>query len=146
MSSLSLSGFLITSLLIKDRESAAYYHDFYWKRALRILPVYLLCLAGVLLFVPGSARFALLALLFVANFARVFHVQPEGPFWSLAIEEQFYIFWPTLVRRRSVEAIGWWAAGIGGTWRSCCVWLRRFCITRITTSHFSGVMGLRRER
>ena len=33
-----LSSFLITSLLIKDRTSPSFYQDFYWKRALRILP------------------------------------------------------------------------------------------------------------
>jgi peptidoglycan/LPS O-acetylase OafA/YrhL len=107
-----LSGFLITSLLIRDRESPAYYKDFYWKRALRILPLYLLCLLGVLFFIPGSGAYVLMAALFVVNFANVFHVSTSGPFWSLAIEEQFYLVWPTVVRRRSVSSLSYWAIAI----------------------------------
>ena len=110
-----LSGFLITSLLIRDRESPSYYRDFYWKRALRILPVYFACLLGILLFIPGSRGYVLLAALFIANFANVFHIEPAGPFWSLAVEEQFYLIWPTLVRRRSVHQLRNWAIGIIGT-------------------------------
>lgn len=108
-----LSGFLITSLLIQDRDSSAYYRNFYWKRALRILPLYILCLVGVYLFVPGSHAYVLLAALFVVNFSQVFHVVSTGPFWTLAIEEQFYLLWPTVVRRRSVSQLVRWSAGIG---------------------------------
>ncbi len=107
-----LSGFLITSLLIRDRESPAFYRDFYWKRALRILPLYILCLLGVLLCIPHSGGSVLLSALFIANFANVFHVQATGPFWSLAIEEQFYLLWPTVVRRRSISTLGHWALAI----------------------------------
>jgi len=108
-----LSGFLITSLLIKDRASTSYYQDFYWKRALRILPLYILCLLGVVLFVPHARAEALLSAFFIVNFAQLFHVVTEGPFWTLAIEEQFYILWPTVVRRRSVEQLTRWALVIG---------------------------------
>jgi peptidoglycan/LPS O-acetylase OafA/YrhL len=107
-----LSGFLITSLLIRDRTNAAYYKDFYWKRALRILPLYLVCLLGVLFFIPGAAGYVVLSALFIANFANVFHVMAHGPFWSLAIEEQFYLIWPTVVRRRSVDTLSHWAIAI----------------------------------
>jgi Predicted acyltransferases len=108
-----LSGFLITSLLIQDRESPSFYRNFYWKRVLRILPLYILCLIGVYLFVPGSHAYVLLAALFVVNFAQVFHVVSTGPFWTLAIEEQFYLIWPTVVRRRTVPQLIRWSAGIG---------------------------------
>ncbi len=108
-----LSGFLITSLLIEDRASPAYYRNFYWKRVLRILPLYVLCLVGVYLFVPNSHSYVLLAALFVVNFAQVFHVASMGPFWTLAIEEQFYLLWPTVVRRRSVPQLIRWSVGIG---------------------------------
>lgn len=110
-----LSGFLITSLLIQDRSSSAYYRNFYWKRVLRILPLYILCLAGVYLFVPDSHAYVLMAALFVVNFAQVFHVPAVGPFWTLAIEEQFYLLWPTVVRRRSVAQLTRWSIGIGLT-------------------------------
>jgi peptidoglycan/LPS O-acetylase OafA/YrhL len=108
-----LSGFLITSILIDSRKSSAYYHDFYWKRALRILPLLLLCLLGVYLFIPGSKTYVILSALFVSNFASVLHVQTTGPFWTLAIEEQFYLLWPTVVRRRSVSQLKRWAVGVG---------------------------------
>jgi peptidoglycan/LPS O-acetylase OafA/YrhL len=108
-----LSGFLITSLLIKDRTSTSYYQDFYWKRGLRILPLYLLCLLGLALFVPHSGSEVLLSALFLANFAQVFHITSAGPFWTLAIEEQFYILWPTVVRRLSVDKLTRWALAIG---------------------------------
>ncbi|HTH53861.1 MAG TPA: acyltransferase [Edaphobacter sp.] len=107
-----LSGFLITSLIIRDRESPDFYRDFYWKRALRILPLYAFCTIGLLIFIPGSGRFVLLCLFFIANFANVFHVSSIGPFWTLAIEEQFYLLWPTIVRRRSVASLRHWALGI----------------------------------
>jgi peptidoglycan/LPS O-acetylase OafA/YrhL len=110
-----LSGFLITSLLLPARESPAYYHDFYWKRALRILPLYILCMLGVLFFVPGSRGYVILCALFLSNFAWLFHVGTAGPFWTLAIEEQFYLIWPTVVRRRSVAELRHWALGIGLT-------------------------------
>ena len=108
-----LSGFLITSLLIDARASSAYYPNFYWKRALRILPLYLVCLLGVLLFIPGSRTYVILSALFISNFAWLFHVGSAGPFWSLAIEEQFYLIWPTLVRRRSVAQLQRWALAVG---------------------------------
>jgi peptidoglycan/LPS O-acetylase OafA/YrhL len=108
-----LSGFLITSLLIAARKSPAYYRDFYWKRALRILPLYILCLLGVLTMIPGAATYVFLSAIFLANFAPLFHIINVGPFWTLAIEEQFYLAWPTVVRRRSVEQIQHWTLVIG---------------------------------
>jgi peptidoglycan/LPS O-acetylase OafA/YrhL len=108
-----LSGFLITSLLLKARPRPAYYRDFYWKRALRILPLYMLCLLGVLFLVPGSRDFVILSAIFLANFAHVLHVHGTGPFWTLAIEEQFYLLWPTVVRRRATRELQRWALVIG---------------------------------
>jgi peptidoglycan/LPS O-acetylase OafA/YrhL len=109
----ALSGFLITSLLIEDRESPHYYRNFYWKRALRILPLYIACMLGVLAFLPGSGHYVLIAALFIANFASVFHLDASGPFWTLAIEEQFYLLWPTVVRHRSIAIIGRCAVVVG---------------------------------
>ena len=108
-----LSGFLITSLLIEARSQSSYYHDFYWKRALRILPLYAVCLLGVLFLIPGMRGYVVLSALFLSNFASVFHIAGDGPFWTLAIEEQFYLLWPTVVRRRSVTQVRRWAVFIG---------------------------------
>jgi len=108
-----LSGFLITSLLIEARPDTSYYHDFYWKRALRILPLYAVCLLAVLLLYPGSRGYVLLSALFISNFSSVLHVSSNGPFWTLAIEEQFYLLWPTVVRRRSIAQVQNWAVCVG---------------------------------
>ena len=97
-----LSGFLITSLLVLDRGSPHFYWNFYWKRALRIFPLYLVALACLLAFSPQSWRYVLLAFFFIANFTPVFHVVSSGPFWTLAIEEQFYLIWPRFAAGLSV--------------------------------------------
>ncbi len=115
-----LSGFLITSLLIKARHSPHYYHDFYWKRALRVLPLYFVCLLCVALFQRSAMGYVVLAAVFLANFASVLHVASTGPFWTLAIEEQFYIAWPTVLRKRSINELQHWALVIG----LLCVGLR----------------------
>ena len=107
-----LSGFLITSVLIQDRRVDRYYQDFYWKRALRIVPLYVVMLAIVAL-TMHQAAYVWMSLFFVVNFASVFHVVGFGPFWSLAIEEQFYLVWPTVVRRKNVSAVRQWALVLG---------------------------------
>ena len=107
-----LSGFLITSLLIQDREGPRYYQDFYWKRALRILPLYFVCLL-VMLAVHHNVGAVVLAMLFLANFSNVFHMEAFGPFWTLAIEEQFYLLWPTIIRRQRRHRILFWALFLG---------------------------------
>jgi peptidoglycan/LPS O-acetylase OafA/YrhL len=109
-----LSGFLITSILITERTSKTYYQDFYWKRALRILPLYILTLLGAWIYLRQTA-YTFLALAFLVNFAGLLHLHliEPGPFWSLGIEEQFYLIWPTLVRRLDVRRILRWSIGIG---------------------------------
>lgn len=100
-----LSGFLITSLLLLDRASPNYYWNFYWKRVLRILPLYLVVLICLVAVMPQSWRYALLSLVFLANFAQLFHIASAGPFWTLAIEEQFYLLWPQFARRLTVSGL-----------------------------------------
>lgn len=109
-----LSGFLITSILLGERRSPRYYHDFYWKRALRILPLYIVMLAIAWIFLRQTT-YTLMALAFVVNFAGFAHVHliEAGPFWSLGIEEQFYLLWPTLVRRFDVRHVLRWSIVLG---------------------------------
>ena len=80
----ALSGYLITSILLQERRSSRYYQDFYWKRALRILPIYMVSLLGVSIFLHQTAYVAMAAV-FVVNFAGVLHVHGFGPFWTLSI-------------------------------------------------------------
>ncbi len=98
-----LSGYLITSLLLKDRNRPAYFRDFYWKRVFRILPALLLVLGITYLLGYTSVTTIVLALLFVQCFDHLLHLQTTGPFWSLSIEEQFYFLWPAVVRKLSAR-------------------------------------------
>ncbi len=107
-----LSGFLITSLLLQDRSSENFYHNFYWKRALRILPLYLISLSAVWLLIQNSTGGVILGALFLANFASIFHVQLGGPYWTLAIEEQFYLIWPRFVRKLPTQQVKALSIGI----------------------------------
>ena len=97
-----LSGFLITGILLDSRQKPDYFRRFYFRRALRILPAFYATLLA--LFAGGwiSFRFILISVLFLANFAAGLSIGPGyGTFWSLAVEEHFYLLWPVLVRRCS---------------------------------------------
>lgn len=100
-----LSGFLITGILYDTRQDPGYYKKFYARRALRIFPVYYLYAA--ILFVIGRGwRLGHLSFLFYVGYPvaliwpslieislRITHL------WSLALEEQFYLVWPWVVKR-----------------------------------------------
>lgn len=104
-----LSGFLITSSLLELKSKERFFVNFYGRRTLRIFPLYYLSL--VLIFVVFSftdakaiealGSYKIFYYLFAQNwiFALSLTQVPEyiGQFWSLAIEEQFYILWPILV-------------------------------------------------
>ena len=107
-----LSGFLITSLLFRDKEEKKFYQNFYWKRLLRIGPVFLVAL-GITLALH-ELRYALLSVFFLANFAPPFNILGTAPFWSLAIEEQFYLLWPTVIRRAGPNRIAVYATCLAG--------------------------------
>lgn len=97
-----ISGFLITYLLLKEyaQTGALSVRNFYARRGLRILPVYLMYLGVVFVlqtFTPlrqfGSAWAANFT--FTTNFVPL--VWPTGHLWSVAVEEQFYLLWPILL-------------------------------------------------
>jgi peptidoglycan/LPS O-acetylase OafA/YrhL len=115
-----LSGFLITSILIDTKHTTGYFRNFYIKRVLRIFPLYygtLLAFFLLLFIKQGNAVIfkALPYFTYVPNITwtilnkwPVDYLSPLNHFWSLAIEEQFYIFFPLVVyfvRDRSLPTI-----------------------------------------
>ena len=107
-----LSGFLITGILLDSKREPSYFKNFYARRALRILPLYYSVLLFMFVLVPllrpaeGHAIFERSSPwwaypLFLQNFLIAVPTQAVGPLgvsWSLAIEEQFYLLWPLVVR------------------------------------------------
>jgi len=110
-----LSGFLIGGILIDARDSPHYFRAFYMRRVHRILPIYYLWIllyavivSAAVLGAPNpfsvSARDLLqvpVQLLFLQNLQFALYPFQFAWFvvtWSLAVEEQFYIFAPPLIR------------------------------------------------
>jgi peptidoglycan/LPS O-acetylase OafA/YrhL len=100
-----LSGFLITGVLMDAKGRPSYYRNFYLRRALRILPAYLALIAILILVGWLQFKSAMVALLFVANYDYFLFFGGYGPLWSLSVEEQFYLIWPTIVGRVSTRAL-----------------------------------------
>jgi peptidoglycan/LPS O-acetylase OafA/YrhL len=123
-----LSGFLITGILYDTRSSSRYFSVFYARRTLRIFPLYYACLALVFIagpwlltrrhleeFIvpairPDTQAFAWCYVLnWLVGLRSFGAICPFiHPFWSLSIEEQFYLVWPLVVRysrRRTLVGI-----------------------------------------
>jgi peptidoglycan/LPS O-acetylase OafA/YrhL len=105
-----LSGFLITTKLLAARDDAHPFRDFYVRRTLRIFPLYYAVVFVVLVVIPAiaavpyaNASQQLSYWFYYANFRHdtlpTEHIAPIGHFWSLAIEEQFYLLWPLVILR-----------------------------------------------
>ena len=114
-----LSGFLITGILLEAKQSAAYFKNFYARRCLRIWPLYYSLLIFMFLVVPhlhpSDARNIFERSspwwaypIFLQNFLVAVPAEAAGALgvtWSLAIEEQFYLVWPLIVRYFSSSQI-----------------------------------------
>lgn len=118
-----LSGLLITGILLDTKDSPGYFKNFYVRRCLRIWPLYyslLLFMFVLIRFISASQARAVLQQsspwwaypLFLQNFLVPQSINAAGPLavtWSLAIEEQFYLVWPFIVRFLSATQLRWLA-------------------------------------
>ncbi len=114
-----LSGYLITGLLLDGRAAPDRARRFYTRRALRIFPLYYATLVLVFVLVP-TFRLPFFSIIprhaatyqstahelawfwpYLSNWyiglARPWRPGPLTHFWSLAVEEQFYLIWPLIV-------------------------------------------------
>ncbi len=123
-----LSGYLIGGILYHTRNREGFFKVFYFRRILRVFPVYYLTLTAILLFfvihrmqVDG---YFWLHYLYVQNLFPGYEARMNGSvgmthFWSLAVEEQFYLLWPLIVWRfRDRTKLIWICSGLIAT---CCV-------------------------
>jgi len=136
-----LSGFLIGGILVDAKESVNYYRTFYIRRVFRILPIYFfLILLGFLLVELGAHTGGAMSgislhpapwryyLTFTQNFYFARHSDVLSYLqvtWSLAVEEQFYLTLPLLVRRLDKDKLLAVAVGMVvfiGVLRSVLYW------------------------
>ncbi len=109
-----LSGFLITGILVDSKGREQYFKSFFAKRALRIFPLYYLTLITIFVLIattnisylnPAFDKRHLQSSIYYLTFTQNLYFAFNGwgvtdilnHFWSLAIEEQFYLFWPFII-------------------------------------------------
>jgi peptidoglycan/LPS O-acetylase OafA/YrhL len=126
-----LSGFLITGILFDTRNDSRFFRRFFVRRSLRIFPVFYLLCAILLLLTPVFHYqwhwLQLTFLVYLGNFFAnhnfsLYEVASRnhpaarvliGHFWSLCVEEQFYLLWPLVVWSvRDRIRLLWTASGI----------------------------------
>ncbi len=108
-----LSGFLITGILCDAKDGVHYFQNFYMRRVLRIFPLYYGFLLVLFVLVPVEHQFSPLIRKqmgeqvwfwsYLTNFDYALTSHPLindfhlAHFWSLAVEEQFYLVWPAVI-------------------------------------------------
>ena len=102
-----LSGFLITRILINNVQNSGSIKNFYIRRVLRIFPLYYLFLFISLFLYPLLFNYSSIAeggiyyFFYIQNIAMTFNYSIDtanlGHFWSLAVEEHYYLIWPIAI-------------------------------------------------
>ena len=131
-----LSGFLITGILLRckktiedgEEKSSFIIRQFYIRRFLRIFPLYYLVVALAAIMNFGTIReFFYWHVLYASNFIvalRDSWIGLESHFWSLSVEEQYYLFWPCLViftPRKYLTKVIYFAILLGPVTRLVCM-------------------------
>jgi peptidoglycan/LPS O-acetylase OafA/YrhL len=114
----ALSGFLITGILLREKQEPGYFTRFYMRRSLRIFPLYYAALIVIFVLLPALHLPALDnpgihrvqdAQAWMWAYSQDFAItyfnhdffDPDplwvGHFWSLGVEEHFYLVWPLVV-------------------------------------------------
>ncbi len=109
-----LSGFLITRILLQQVKDPNYLFNFFMRRALRIFPLYFMYLCIIYFILPTIFDKPIPDFsqqwyywFYLQDFAITFRWPAIGPkhFWSLAIEEHFYLVWPFIVLFASTRGV-----------------------------------------
>jgi peptidoglycan/LPS O-acetylase OafA/YrhL len=149
----ALSGYLITGLIVEEVEQTGKlsFSNFYARRVRRLLPasgllVVATLLLGFLIYSPLEmatyAKYGYYTSLYISNwmfmhdaanyFASDIALNPFLHTWSLAVEEQFYLFWPALIvlalsrnrsRTRSRNKLAAWLLALCLLSFTLCIWL-----------------------
>lgn len=144
-----LSGFLITMILLRTRTSCDLgditrfraLKGFFARRAVRLWPVYFLTLAvAYVLHVPGTGMSIGWHACFLTNHY-IFHTQSWplllSHYWTLAVEQQFYVFWPVFILSIPAPALPTLFATV-----AICGPISRFVLIALnmTAPEFDGVL------
>ena len=100
-----LSGFLITNILLNQKENdnsfSSNLKTFYIRRSLRIFPIFYITIVILYLLNAFNVRDEIIYhLTYTSNIPLFLNLEWSNKpvhFWSLAVEEQFYLIWPTLI-------------------------------------------------
>jgi peptidoglycan/LPS O-acetylase OafA/YrhL len=148
----AISGLLITSRLLEEWDTAGHVSlkRFYIRRAFRILPpalLYLACVAllGAIGLLPVVREEFVAAILFFRNYLPAI-LGPNGAgfftshYWSLGVEEHFYLFWPALLllagRKRSLP-VAIVVAVLVAVWRHIEAWREIMLYNAIQPTYFA---------
>ena len=111
-----LSGFLITGLLLDEKGQPHHLRNFFMRRVLRIFPLYYLVLGASLLagfifgwdqyWMGGYREYGIWYWAYLSNWVSVWgDITGFSHFWSLAVEEQYYLLWPACVLLLSMKSL-----------------------------------------
>lgn len=157
----ALSGFLITGILLRTKGAENYFSAFYVRRILRIFPIYYLVLVFSLVLAHFSSGFASLLppqnswkmayFFYLQNVPAFWHGAKVmggiwGLYWSLSVEEQFYLIWPLvilLLPEKTVERICYIGLAYALPLRIVLAFVYfggHFGLAQITTSRVDGLL------